>query len=266
MRAIARVASLGALFCVLAPPFASAQTHNPYGDTSCRTKVDFFAAVPKNQAVYGVFLSSPTPADVPVRLELYSATTLYAADLGHVVFGAGPALVFVRLPNSDVIDAVSDGRYDSVTDFPEKCGLPNFQVSRAQAAKAASYHFVPPKAPLEAINSFTEQTATYPAESLTHFAPPECAIPYNPEIGVRPKPPDYPDLGRQEGARGSTLVLLNIDASGSVRSATIKKSSGNAALDNATLQAARASTYAPMLFRCKGMSGQYVFHADFDSQ
>jgi TonB family protein len=209
-------------------------------ETTWRTKVDSFAATPNDKSVYGVYLSSPTPADV-------------------------------RFVSS--IDAVSDGRFNPGSGFPEKCVIPSFRPSDNQIAKVDALRFpgylsrtVDPDSE-NPIWRFTEQTATYPAVTLMQLTPAYCPVPYNPEVmAVRAKPPDYPDAARREGASGRTLVLLNIDSDGTVASATIKSSSGNALLDKATLDAARASTYSPMRFRCKGMGGQYILHASFSAQ
>lgn len=260
------MAFLCALSRVLAPSHAFAQTPAPYDETTCGTKVDFFAAAPKNQAVYGILLSSPRPAAEPIRLELYSTTTLYSVDLGQIVFGAGPALVFVRLPNADVIDAVSDGRYDSISGFPEKCGRPDFQVSREQAVKAR-VPFHDDNAMLEAIAQFSQQTATYPAQALTPLEQRVCDLPYNRDVTlVRGVAPMYPQIAIQQGASGNVRVLLDIGASGDVARATISSASGNVALNSSALQAAKDSTYAPISFRCKTMGGQFIFHADFSAK
>ena len=45
--------------------------------------------------------------------------------------------------------------------------------------------------------------------------------------------------------------------------ASVVKSSGNAALDNAAVVAAQDSTYAPDVVDCKPVAGTYLFHADF---
>ncbi|HET9343602.1 MAG TPA: energy transducer TonB [Candidatus Eremiobacteraceae bacterium] len=56
---------------------------------------------------------------------------------------------------------------------------------------------------------------------------------------------DFDDLANSEGVGGSAIVLVVINADGSVATASIYQSSGNAVLDQASLKAARASTFKP---------------------
>ena len=55
--------------------------------------------------------------------------------------------------------------------------------------------------------------------------------------------PDYPDWIKQAGIQGTAIVILSMGPNGDVLSARIGDSSGNAALDQAALAAARASAY-----------------------
>jgi TonB family protein len=56
-------------------------------------------------------------------------------------------------------------------------------------------------------------------------------------------------------------VLVTVDASGNVTSAKVMLSSGSTAIDNATLEAAKKSTYKPGIgIDCKPHAGQYDFH------
>ena len=55
----------------------------------------------------------------------------------------------------------------------------------------------------------------------------------------------FDDLAKSEGVGGSAIVLVVIDADGSVAEASVYQSSGNAVLDQASLKAARESTFKP---------------------
>lgn len=71
----------------------------------------------------------------------------------------------------------------------------------------------------------------------------------------RASPPMFdtpPDFG------GTVLLAVTVSASGSVKSASITKSSGLKAFDNAGLQAARNSTYKPKTVNCKPVEGTYT--------
>jgi len=83
-------------------------------------------------------------------------------------------------------------------------------------------------------------------------------IPVGPEIEVvpyyrleiKPKPvfsakPAYPEICRQAGIEGTTVVKMLIDIDGSVIDVKILKSSGNQLLDQSAIAAARKSTFTP---------------------
>ncbi|NEQ42333.1 MAG: TonB family protein [Leptolyngbya sp. SIOISBB] len=58
--------------------------------------------------------------------------------------------------------------------------------------------------------------------------------------------PDYPDSALEAGVEGTPRVQVDINPDGSVRSVTLVQSSGNAAIDQAAIQAARNSSFQPM--------------------
>lgn len=77
-------------------------------------------------------------------------------------------------------------------------------------------------------------------------------------------PPVFPDSARSAGVgQVSANVVVSVDAQGHVGNAGVLNSSGNAAIDQATIAAATASTYTPETIDCKAIAGRYVFHADF---
>ena len=78
--------------------------------------------------------------------------------------------------------------------------------------------------------------------------------------------PDTPEMAREQGITGVSQIEVTLDASGAVMSASVYKSSGSAALDNAALAAARASRYSPALESCHAVGGSYLFRAEFDAQ
>ena len=76
-------------------------------------------------------------------------------------------------------------------------------------------------------------------------------------------PPKYPQSARGSGPL-SANVVVTVNARGDVTAAKIVKSSGNAAVDQATLVAAQDSTYSPKVVNCKATQGSYLFHAEFN--
>lgn len=80
-------------------------------------------------------------------------------------------------------------------------------------------------------------------------------VPYY-KVEVKPKPivqvkPRYPDLARQAGIEGKTVVKALVDVDGSVMEVQILKSSGNQMLDQAALTAARRWKFSPAKQRDK---------------
>ena len=57
--------------------------------------------------------------------------------------------------------------------------------------------------------------------------------------------PKYPDIAQQAGIEGMVIVHALIDVDGTVREAKVIKSSGNASLDAAALEAARKTPFTP---------------------
>jgi TonB family protein len=82
---------------------------------------------------------------------------------------------------------------------------------------------------------------------------------------VRTASTQYPDSARDLGLGPLTaIVVVTVDANGTVTSATISKSSGNGAVDRAAITAARLSAYAPQLVSCVATGGIFAFNAQFD--
>jgi TonB family protein len=73
----------------------------------------------------------------------------------------------------------------------------------------------------------------------------------------------YPESARENGAVGEVDVLVTLSASGAVTQISIYHTSGNGALDQAAIRAARASSYSPEIINCQAAAGTYTFHASF---
>lgn len=74
-----------------------------------------------------------------------------------------------------------------------------------------------------------------------------------------------PELPQSAHLRGSTMVLVEVSirSNGLLKTSTIYKSSGNVAIDDAALKAARASIYAPKIVQCVPTEADYLFRMDF---
>ncbi len=90
-----------------------------------------------------------------------------------------------------------------------------------------------------------------------------CAQPFR-SAGVKtPVPPDYPEDAALHGAHGTSQVRVNINADGSLAEATLFQSSGEFVLDEATLKAARETTYQSAVAYCQPVPGSYLFKSTF---
>ena len=96
---------------------------------------------------------------------------------------------------------------------------------------------------------------------------PQCAVP-NADAAIKGQAvePDYPDQAREQGAEGTVRVKVTLDAAGNGVDFSIFKSSGNIALDQAAIKAARATQYTPEVVDCVKTAGSYLFDADFTAQ
>jgi protein TonB len=114
-----------------------------------------------------------------------------------------------------------------------------------------------PKVAVEAENEIAEEAVETIAESVfrediirTKPVGPEIEIvPYY-TLEVRPKPikipkPKYPELARQAGIEGQTVVKALLDIDGSIIEVKVLKSSGSQMLDEAALSAARKARFTP---------------------
>jgi protein TonB len=84
-------------------------------------------------------------------------------------------------------------------------------------------------------------------EEPFQLAPVEITAPY---VLVPPSPknapkPAYPAGPRTRGEQGTVSVIIQVRADGSVGEVTIKKSSGNPALDEAAVSGVRSWTFVP---------------------
>ena len=81
---------------------------------------------------------------------------------------------------------------------------------------------------------------------------------------TNPVQPDYPESARDLGLGAVTVnVKVTVGPSGNLIGASVYKSSGNMAIDQAALRAARESNYSPKLVDCQPTQGDYLFRADF---
>ncbi len=86
-----------------------------------------------------------------------------------------------------------------------------------------------------------------------------CSHPNSEASVITAAPPELPHGVR---LKGEAVVAVTIAPNGRVLHASVLHSSGNAAIDNAVMEAARKTTYAPKRANCAPVEGRYLFHAD----
>ncbi len=90
-----------------------------------------------------------------------------------------------------------------------------------------------------------------------------CVTP-NADVAVaHGKTPDIPKGEKLHGTVTGTS-RVTIGPNGEVVSARIERSTGDAAFDQAVLNAAKGSTYSPKIVDCKPVQGAYLFSVLFD--
>lgn len=84
-----------------------------------------------------------------------------------------------------------------------------------------------------------------------------------PNEDVRVLVPAQPKLSdaQMKAVHGTETATVNVqvDAGGKVQSASIAHSSGSPVVDQAAVNAAKASSYAPATRNCKSVAGAYLF-------
>lgn len=74
---------------------------------------------------------------------------------------------------------------------------------------------------------------------------------------------DYPEAALRANLVGVAIVLVALNADGSVHSVSVERSTGDASLDDAALAAAAGTTYEPETRFCVGIPSRYLFEARF---
>lgn len=94
---------------------------------------------------------------------------------------------------------------------------------------------------------------------------PACAEPYREATMTNGVSPEYPESAKEQGLGPVTVIVkITLSPAASVEGSSVLQSSGNMAIDQAALLAARQSSYAPKLTDCKPVEGTYSFRANFD--
>jgi protein TonB len=111
-----------------------------------------------------------------------------------------------------------------------------------------------PSMPVAAASDAEVEAKTIEATTFSEIVrrPEETDIPIVPfwKVEVKPQPisvptPAYPELARQAGIEGQTVIKALVNVDGSVTEAEVLKSSGNQSLDAAAVEAAYKARFTP---------------------
>jgi TonB family protein len=281
-RVFSAVMSVAILAALTVCPAAWAQSPTPVRLPACRLAVGAIVVI--NPTTYGLILGSGESGPAAVHVEFFSDTDDFALHIDGVKFDAPPdaqpspatgvartlrsAPYFIHLPKAaDLVAARAQQLDDSGSPFtfcaPQYTftdywqsqltpGMPLSDEARTlrQTLRHAFLAGAPTLAALETIARTSQRGASCPER-------------YRMARTTRPVVPNYPALARTRGVRGVSYVAVTLDATGAVTEAHVYQSSRSKELDDAALDAARRSGYAPEVFRCEPVSGTYLFRAEF---
>lgn len=92
-------------------------------------------------------------------------------------------------------------------------------------------------------------------------------MPFQPPRWTSKVVPNYPDLAKEDNDQGAVTVAVTIDATGKTSDVNVVTSSGHRSLDDAALDAARASSFGPAIMPAalggKAMALRFVIDYTF---
>ncbi len=239
------------------PPTMEAPSPPPGASKPSCPEVPVFTS--RDGKTYVVAFSDRNVYSGTVAMTIYTATTTYAANIPIAIALPSHNADFRSLPFTIANTSAEPFEAAEVTfngtQVPGGC-LARLRIAPYSDtnidARAAYADLDPARPSVQLLKVIGENS------SLT------CKTPYAwAEIDGYPARLTYPDMARELGQTGTTLVKVTLAASGAVTAATIYSSSGSSLLDRAALDAASATHYRPSVFRCEPIPGSYIFKAMF---
>jgi len=96
-------------------------------------------------------------------------------------------------------------------------------------------------------------------------AAPACSDPNAEATTIVAVSPDAPAGDTAIAANTTAMIKVDLDANGAVTGVSVYASAGSPELDQAAMQAARSSTYAPERRDCRPVAGSYLFKVEFSN-
>jgi TonB family protein len=276
-RAIRRVLRQGTLPAIVAGALllwaASADA------ATCPVRTQSLLAMPDGKS-YAVLLNSDVKRSTDVRLTLYSTEWSYTVTLPAVSFARKmpdnpyPLLrslarftadtAFVTLPRPDTLLAVRadpgvgaapagcDPTYAYTLEIDLYRFGPRFVASRGSAAAGRAI-----------VASFNPSTPAVAASVVAAEPELACAEPYAIPRTLLAAPANYPPEARAAGQTGLVIVAVDLGPNGAVENTNIVSSTAIDTLTQEAVKAAKATKYAPELFRCQAVAGTYLFRVGY---
>ena len=105
-----------------------------------------------------------------------------------------------------------------------------------------------------------------PGDAVPSMPPaPACSDPNSEATTIVAVSPDAPAGDSLPPSNVTAMIKVDLDANGNVTGVSVYASAGSPELDQAAMQAARESTYAPERRDCRPVAGSYLFKVEFSS-
>jgi bla regulator protein blaR1 len=177
----------------------------------------------------------------------------YASCLARLAQGAAPARVPLLTPSAIGSRRVLVGRITRLLDGKAAQLKVNYLLPTASVAAYLALAVL-----LQTTNGLASVASPGKTETVA-AAKVSCTFP-NGYAGAKPVNPAMPDIPQSANVPNlSAEVLVTILPDGRPSNPRIVKSSGSAAVDKATIDAAMASTYTPATAACKPVADDYLF-------
>lgn len=193
----------------------------------------------------------------PANPDCSTSITITNAISAHVSRADEPALGSGRVTTLQVTIG-ADGTVSNVKVY-KSSGLPAADAAAIAAVGASTYTPAMRNCHAVAETILLDEVVR---PDYTHFGK-DCPTPNVAATVIKQPPVPYPASAWALHASGQAWVRVTIGPDGGLENARIVHSAANMALDQAALDVARASIYAPKLVNCAPTTSDYLFKVTF---
>jgi TonB family protein len=166
--------------------------------------------------------------------------------------------LFPRRVTTVQVTIGADGKVTAAKVY-QSSGLAFADEAAVAAARASSYQAATQDCHAIAQNVLFDEVVRPDYALLAE----NCSIPDKPATVLKEAKPIYPESARELRASGMAAVQVTIGPGGELAESRIARSAANMALDQAALDAARESIYAPKIVHCIPVKAEYLFKVTF---